>query len=62
MVTVLGKLRQEELCEFVSSLVYIVSYRTARTIKRDPVSNKEKKEEGRKEPREGGRKERNLKS
>ena len=37
VVMILGKLRQEELCEFVSSLVYIVSSRTARAIKRDPV-------------------------
>lgn len=35
--------RQENLCEFEASLVYIVSSRTAWTWYRDPVSNKQTK-------------------
>lgn len=33
--------RQEELCEVEAKLVYTVRYRTARVVKRNPVSKKE---------------------
>jgi hypothetical protein len=34
----LGKQRQVDLCEFKISLVYILSFRTAKAMERDPVS------------------------
>ena len=37
LIPVLGRQRQEELCEFKASLVSKVSSRTARATKKDPV-------------------------
>jgi hypothetical protein len=41
--------RGRQISEFKASLVYRVSYRTARTIQRNPVSKKKGKEKKRKE-------------
>jgi hypothetical protein len=43
LLPVLGRQRQEDLCEFEASLVYIMSSRTARAIWRDPISKEKKK-------------------
>ena len=37
LIPALGRLRQEDLCEFKASLVYIVSSKTARAIQRNQV-------------------------
>ena len=39
LIPALGKQRQEDLCEFEDSLVYRVSFRTARATQRNPVSS-----------------------
>ena len=41
IVPALGRQRQADLCEFQASLVYIMSSGTAKTIERDPVTNKQ---------------------
>lgn len=42
----LGRQRQADICEFRASLVYTVSFRTARAVtQRNPVSKKKEREE-----------------
>jgi hypothetical protein len=43
LIPALGKQKQEDLCEFKASLVNTASFSTARTIWRDPVSEKQNK-------------------
>jgi hypothetical protein len=44
LIPALRRQRQEELCEFKTSLVYNTSFRTTRTItQRDPVSKQQQK-------------------
>jgi hypothetical protein len=42
LILVLGRQRQEDLCEFKASMVYRVSSRTARATQKNPVSKKQK--------------------
>jgi hypothetical protein len=42
LIPALGRQRQVDLCEFKASLVYIVSFRTARATYRDPISKDKK--------------------
>ena len=42
LISVVGRQRQEDLCESQISLVYIVSSRTAKAMKKDPVTKKKK--------------------
>jgi len=60
---VLGRQRQDHLCEFEVSLVYKASLRTVKATQRNPVLKRKKKErkegkEERKEGRKEGKKER----
>jgi hypothetical protein len=45
VVHALGRERQVDLCEFEASLVYRVSFRTARATQRDPVLKKQRKKD-----------------
>lgn len=47
MVAALGSQGQEELYKFKASLVYIVSSRTAKATRRNPVSKNHKKKKKR---------------
>jgi hypothetical protein len=40
LILVLGRWRQEDLCEFLASLVYRVSSRIARATQRNPILEK----------------------
>ena len=52
IIPALGKQKQADLCEFVASLVYRGSSRTARATQRNPASkNKEKRREEKREKR-----------
>jgi hypothetical protein len=42
LIPVLGRQSQVDLCEFKASLVYIVSYRTAKATQRNPVLEKKR--------------------
>jgi hypothetical protein len=54
LISASGIKRWADFCEFYASLVYIMSFRTVRTTKRNPAW-KEGRKEGRKEGgREGG--------
>lgn len=41
LMPALGRQRQEDLCKFEASLIYITSYRTARATQRDPNSKQQ---------------------
>jgi hypothetical protein len=52
LIPALRRQRQEDLCEFQTSLVYKVSFRTDRTIQRNPVSkNKTKQQQQQQNPK-----------
>jgi hypothetical protein len=40
LIPTLGRQRQENFCEFEASLVYRVSFRTARVAQRNPVAGR----------------------
>ena len=42
LIPILGRQRQVDLCEFRASLVYKVSFRTARLLHRETLSQKNK--------------------
>jgi hypothetical protein len=44
--------RQEDICEFDASLVYKISYRTARATQRNPILKNQNEERRRKEEEE----------
>jgi hypothetical protein len=50
LVPALGRQRQADLCEFETSLVYIVSSRTARATQGIPVLKKQKQKQNKKLP------------
>lgn len=40
LASALGEQRQEELCEFEASLVYVGSFRPVRATQRNPISKR----------------------